>query len=90
MPTVRIVVRVAPGARRESILIEDGRLKIAVRAPALEGRANQAVLKSLAAFFSLRRSAFTILHGETGREKLIEVSADEMPAEILALTGLGK
>ena len=75
-------VRVQPRARRNAIVGELGNaLKLALTAPALEGRANQACIEFLAEFLKVPRSSVTIAAGETSRNKVIRVagiSADEL------------
>jgi len=75
-------VRVQPRARRNAILGEIGdALKIALKAPPLEGRANEACIEFLAEFLKVPRSSVTIAAGETSRNKAIRVagmSADEL------------
>ena len=53
------------------------RLVVAVQAPAVDGKANQAVIKELANAFGLRARDFTIVFGELGRDKRIIVEGDE-------------
>ena len=76
------VVRVQPRARRNAVVGEVGNaLKIALTAPPVEGRANQACIEFLAEFLKLPRSSVTIAAGETSRNKVIRVagmSADEL------------
>ena len=52
------------------------RLIVAVQAPAVDGKANSAILKELAKAFDLRPRDFTILIGETSRDKRIQVTGD--------------
>ena len=52
---------------------EPPRLVVAVQAPAVDGKANQAVIKELADAFNLRARDFTIVFGELGRDKRIIV-----------------
>jgi uncharacterized protein len=82
----RIFVRVQPGARRDEVTGRQGAaLKVRVRAPAVEGAANQGLLEFLAEVLGLRRSALRILRGERHREKLIEidgVAEDEVWARL--------
>ena len=52
------------------------RLVVAVQAPAVDGKANTAILKELAKAFGLKSRDFTILRGETSRDKRIQVSGD--------------
>jgi hypothetical protein len=53
------------------------RLVVAVQAPAVEGKANEAVLKELAKEFDVKRRALTIVSGELTRDKRIVVMGDE-------------
>ena len=48
-------------------------LVVAVAAPAVEGKANEAVRKALAAAFGVRRQDVTIVVGERGRDKVVEL-----------------
>ena len=52
------------------------RLVVAVQAPAVDGKANIAILKELAKAFGLKSRDFTILTGETSRDKRIQVMGD--------------
>jgi uncharacterized protein YggU (UPF0235/DUF167 family) len=75
-------VRVRPGVRADAV---GGRwdgprgpaLVVAVRARAVEGRANAAVTDLLAAAFGLRRSDVAIVSGHHGRDKIVEVVGDD-------------
>jgi uncharacterized protein YggU (UPF0235/DUF167 family) len=48
-----------------------------VQAPAVDSKANQAVIKELAKAFDLRARDFTIVFGELGRDKRLLVEGDE-------------
>jgi hypothetical protein len=48
-----------------------------VQAPAVDGKANQAVVKELADAFNLRARDFTIVYGELGRDKRLLVEGDK-------------
>ncbi len=76
VPLARLTVRVQPGARDEGLagMLADGTLKVKVKAPALEGRANQAVEALLAVRLRVRRSQVRVTRGATGRLKVIEVT----------------
>ena len=72
---VTLAVRAQPGAKRTAIagLYGQGaaaQLKIAVHAPPVEGRANEALIAFLAATFSLPRSAVELVAGEFARSKV--------------------
>ena len=72
---VSFAVRVQPRARRNAIVGELGdALKIALTAPPLDGRANEACIEFLANFLALPRSSITILSGQASRNKVIRVT----------------
>ena len=72
-----IEIRVRPNSSRNKVGGTAGdppRLVVAVQAPAVDGKANTAVIKELAAAFGLRVGDFTIVHGEIGRDKRLLIS----------------
>ena len=74
-------IRVRPNASRNKVGGTAGdppRLVVAVQAPAVDGKANAAVIKELALAFKLRARDFTIVHGELARDKGLIVNADEI------------
>ena len=74
-----IEIRVRPNASRNKvggIAGEPPRLVVAVQAPAVDGKANAAVIKELAKAFDLRANAFTIVHGELARDKRVLIKGD--------------
>jgi uncharacterized protein (TIGR00251 family) len=67
---VVLPVRAQPGARKSAVVGEHGgALKVAVTAPAQDGRANQALAEVLRAALGLKRSQLELLAGETSRDK---------------------
>jgi uncharacterized protein (TIGR00251 family) len=68
------LVRVQPRASRDEIAGETGgALKVRLRAPALENRANEALVEYLAELLKTPRSAVRILSGERSRTKRLEI-----------------
>ncbi|MGW5050121.1 DUF167 domain-containing protein [Actinokineospora sp. NPDC004072] len=83
---MRFRVRVKPGARRPAVGGRHGdALVVAVAAPAVEGKANEAVRRALAATFNLRPRDIEIITGARGRDKIIEIPGnhDELLARLL-------
>jgi len=71
---VILAVRVQPRARKDEIAGEmGGALKVRLRAPAVEDRANEALVEFLAELLKTSRSAVSILGGERSRVKRIEI-----------------
>lgn len=69
-----LAVHAQPGARRDAVVGEHGgRLKIALTAPPLEGRANAAMIKFLAKRLNVPRASVQLVAGETSREKRFRV-----------------
>ena len=74
-----IEIRVRPNSSRNKVGGTAGdppRLIVAVQAPAVDGKANEAVLKELAKAFECRTRDFTIVFGELGRDKRLLVTGD--------------
>jgi uncharacterized protein YggU (UPF0235/DUF167 family) len=69
----RLALKVTPGARSESVAIEDGRLLVKVRAKPQDGAANEAVLSLLADALGIATSRLRLLRGATSREKLVQI-----------------
>jgi hypothetical protein len=72
---ITLAVRAQPGAKKLAIVGVYGeglaaQLKIAVNAPPVEGRANDALIEFLAGFFSLPKSAVEIRSGASSRSKV--------------------
>lgn len=88
----RFAVRVKAGARRTVVGGRwDGRLGVAlvvaVVAPAVNGRANEAVCAVLAECLGVRRRDVAVVVGATSRDKIIAVTSGEVAATVAALIG---
>jgi uncharacterized protein (TIGR00251 family) len=75
-------VKIHPRARKDAITgeLEDA-LKLSVKAPPVEGRANEAGIEFLANLLKVPRSSVTIASGQNSPRKVIRVrgvSADEV------------
>jgi len=68
-------VHVQPGARKsEAVSFTDDVLRLKIAAPPVEGKANQALVEFLAKRLDLKKSAVTIVKGQTARDKVIAVT----------------
>jgi len=71
---VVFAVRVQPRASNDEITGEmAGALKVRLQAPAVEGRANEALIEFLAQLLKTPKSAVRILSGERSRTKRVEI-----------------
>ena len=67
-------VRVRPRASKDEVAGEiDGALKVRLQAPAVEGRANEALIEFLAQLLKTPKAAVRILSGDRSRTKRIEI-----------------
>ncbi|HTN53114.1 MAG TPA: DUF167 domain-containing protein [Anaeromyxobacter sp.] len=79
---------VQPRASRTRVVGEhDGRLKLQLAAPPVDGEANAALVEFLAAALSLRKADVAIVRGETGRRKTVRV-AGRTAAQVAAALDL--
>jgi uncharacterized protein (TIGR00251 family) len=70
-----VVVRVKPGSKKGPLVevAEDGELTIYVREPAVEGKANEAVVRLLAKHLDVPRSRLELVSGATSRVKRFRI-----------------
>ncbi|MCU0652315.1 MAG: DUF167 domain-containing protein [Candidatus Omnitrophica bacterium] len=71
---MKLSLRVKAGSKKEKIE-ETGpaELIVCVRAPAHEGKANQAVIEALSRHFSIAKSRISIIKGQASKNKIIEI-----------------
>lgn len=69
-------MRVKPGARKDRAGGRWGEkaLIIAVAAPAVEGKANERLRAVVAKAFGVRKADVSVVAGERGRDKVVELS----------------
>ena len=75
-----IKIRVSPNAKRSGFegLWNDTHLKLALRAPAVDGKANEAVIDFLSDFFHVKKSQIQIISGQTNRCKIIRLDVADL------------
>jgi uncharacterized protein (TIGR00251 family) len=90
----RIAVRVQPGAKRNAWTgrMADGRRRLSIAAPPIEGRANDALVAFVAESLGLPRRAVRVVHGAGGRDKRLEIdlAPDELERRADALEADGE
>lgn len=67
-------IKVFAGAKKDLYKDEDGRIKVYLTAPAIDGRANEALTKFLSRHLGVRSSAIEIIKGLKSRNKVISIS----------------
>ncbi len=73
-----IRVRVQPKASRNCVIIEpDGRIRVALTAPPVEGAANCALIEYMAKLMGVSKRTVAIVGGEKSREKTVRLTGIE-------------
>lgn len=74
-------VRVQPGAKKSEIsgVAEDNVLRIRLAAPAVENKANQALVEFVAKKLQLKKNKVTLASGDKSRQKRLFIPAGAAP-----------
>ncbi len=84
---VELALRIVPRASREGVAGEmGGALKIRLRAPPVDGKANEALREFLADRLGVPVRAVILVSGETGRQKRVRVAGVSAAAAEASLT----
>ncbi len=79
---------VQPRASRTRAVGEhDGRLKLQLAAPPVDGAANAALVAFLAEVLGVRRADVVLLRGDTGRRKTVRIAGMTAASAVAALRG---
>ena len=71
---MRLTVRAVPNAKKSEVIeSREGFLKIKLHAPAVGGKANKELVLFLSDYLHVPKSRITIVKGEKGRDKIVEV-----------------
>lgn len=77
-----MAVQISTNAKKTEVIGQLGdALKIRPQAPAIEGKANQALIRFVADVLNVPNSAVHIAHGPTNKCKILEVSAVHLTIE---------
>ncbi|MGH2786742.1 MAG: DUF167 domain-containing protein [Actinomycetota bacterium] len=77
-----VVAFVQPGAARDAIAgVHGAALKIRVKEPPVDGRANRAVERLLASLLDVRPAEVTVVSGVSSRAKRVEIRGRD-PAQV--------
>jgi uncharacterized protein YggU (UPF0235/DUF167 family) len=79
---LRLTVEAKPGKKVPSIVVREGTIVVAVRERAIDGQANAAIERAIAAWLGVSARSVSIVRGATGRRKFVEVAG--IDARLLA------
>ncbi len=74
MNKAQIKIRVIPRAKRPEV-VETGEneLKIKLKSPPFDNRANQELIETLSEYYKVSKSKISIISGEKSRNKIVEI-----------------
>jgi uncharacterized protein len=79
-----LMLHVQPNAKKSEIAGPHGdALKVKVAAPAMDNKANAALIELLSEMLGVPKSAIVVRHGATGRRKVIEITGGPELAKAL-------
>lgn len=80
-------VHARPGAKKDAVAgIFDNKLKVALAAPPVDGKANAKLCAFLAKKIGTAKSGVTLISGETSRDKRVRISGVAPEAVLKALS----
>ena len=83
---VVLTVKAVPRAAKSEIAgVDDEWLRVRIKAPPVDGKANEALVKFFAEFFSLPKGAVSIISGDTARLKRVKISGVTAGKAFLAI-----
>ncbi|NLO80835.1 MAG: YggU family protein [Xanthomonadaceae bacterium] len=66
-------LRIQPRAAKDELIWQDGRLRLRITAPPVDGKANAHLCAYLAKLFGVPRGQVELLSGETSRDKRVRI-----------------
>lgn len=79
-------IKVKPNSSTYKFIVTKEEITCHVKAPAVEGKANEALLKFLAEVFNTSKSSITLLKGQSSRYKTIEINIPEQAINNILMT----
>ena len=70
---MKINVKVIPNSKKDIIIKEDNKLKIHLKAKAVNNEANKYLIMILSEYYNKRKNDIKIIKGLKSREKIIEI-----------------
>ena len=70
-----LAIRVSPRSQKNEVtrIFSDGTINVKLKAPLVDGKANNILIKFLAEILEVKHSELEIIAGETGRNKLVSI-----------------
>ncbi len=73
---MKLEIKVIPNAKKNEIINRDGKMVVKISAPAVNGKANDELVKFLSRYFKIKKSDINIIKGKKSRHKIISIQRD--------------
>jgi len=74
-------VEAKPNAKKnEHVVVNENTLKVRIKAPPVDGKANEAIIEYLSEILKLPKSKITLLKGTTSKFKRFEIEIESISA----------
>lgn len=84
--SLNIQVQIQPGSSKDQIIgLHNGRLKIKISAPPVDGKANQNLIEFIAKALGVSKSKIDIVKGRTSKLKTLKISGIDQQSFSLLL-----
>ena len=70
---MQLNVKVIPNAKKNEIIKDGDGFRVRLNAPAIDGKANSALIEVLAEHFGVKKNKIRIIKGEKSRNKIVEI-----------------
>lgn len=75
---MKFKVLIQPNAKKNEVVgVHSDALKIKIKAPPVDSKANQELIRFLSEVLKLSKSQVSVCHGETSKNKLIQLDVDK-------------
>lgn len=69
-----LTIKVIPASKKNNFQEQAGQIKVYLTAPAVDGKANKALINFLAKYFNVKKSAVNIIKGLKSRNKTVSIN----------------
>ncbi len=84
---ITLSIVVAPRSSSNSIAgVTDGRLKIKLTSPPVDGKANEALINYLSKLLKIKKSSIEIIQGGTSKKKVVSICENKVSMIIGAIS----
>ncbi len=68
-------IKVVPKAKKQKIVEENGKLKVYLKSPPEDGKANKELIEVLSKYLKVKKNKIEIIKGQFSRNKVVKIKA---------------